>query len=233
MRVCNVHYIYDHDNNRTGVQLPTYTSSNTNRFYGYTFTPDALVAAQTIPDPSITGGSGRITSHQYTYDGARRVVKDQQVTAQAPATVTAYTADGLVASITPPAAGTVSHFTSYVFDANGEPTSVTNKQDAATSRVSYTDYFSDGKVAAQVDPSGNTTSDVYDGAGNTSAVYSPSANAGGATNPNHIPTSYTYFEDNLLRTTTIPTNTAGTQRRLTSYSYDAAGRKTMVDADHI
>lgn len=236
VRICKVGYSYDHDSNRTQVQLPTYTSSDTNRFYTFSYTPDDLLFTVAIPDPRQTSGSGRVTEHQYSYDGARRVVKDAQLTTQAPAVVTSYTSDGLVETVTPPAGTVSSHLISYGYDSNGNRTGQTGTQDGSTTRVSYTDLNSDNTVAEQVDPAGNTTSYGYDPAGNKSAVYSPSANAPVAandpTNPNHLPTTLTYYDDNQLRTSSTATNTAGSQDRLTSYAYDAAGRKTSVDADY-
>lgn len=47
---------------------------------------------------------------------------------------------------------------------------------------------------------GYATSYRLDPAGNVLAVYPPAAGATDATNPNAIPTSYTYYDENLLRT---------------------------------
>jgi RHS repeat-associated protein/uncharacterized repeat protein (TIGR01451 family) len=232
VRVCHVHYSYDADSNRTDVQLPTYTSSATNRYYHYGYTPDDLVLNESIPDPrqASASGTGRVIEHSYTYDGTGRVIRDEQLTAQDPATVTSYTSDGLVASVTYPA-NPVAHSVTYGYDANGNQTSISQTLSGSTSRISYTNYYSDDTVYDAVDTGGNTTSYNYDAVGNTTAVYSPDGNSGAAANPTNIPTKYTYYQDNLLKTTSTPTNAAGAQFRLSSYSYDAAGRKTSVDAD--
>src|SRR5207245_5669212 len=129
----------------------------------YTYTPDNLLLTQSIPNPTATTATNRVTEHQYNYDGAGRVVQDKQLTAQAPATVTSYTLDGLVSSVTPLAGPTgLSRQISYGYDSNGEQTSTTTNVDASTTRTSYTDYNSDGSILARVDPGGNTTSNSYD-----------------------------------------------------------------------
>jgi RHS repeat-associated protein len=239
MRICKTTYSYDHNSNRVTVVLPTSAATKATpgsdlRSITYTYTPDNLLLTQSIPNPTATVASSRVTEHQYSYDGAGRVVQDKQLTAQAPATVTSYTLDGLVSTVTPPAGPTgLSHQISYGYDSNGDRTSVTTHVDASTTRTSYTDYNSDGTVLAEVDPAGNTTSNSYDAAGNPTAVYSPNANVGDVTaNPNHLPTTYSYFDDNLLRTSSTPVLANGSKSRLTTYGYDAGGRKLTVDIDY-
>ncbi|MDQ1698536.1 MAG: hypothetical protein QOG34_399, partial [Frankiaceae bacterium] len=239
MRICKATFSYDHNSNRVTSVLPTSAATKASpgsdlRSITYTYTPDNLLLTESIPNPTAAVASNRITEHQYSYDGAGRPVQDKQLTAQAPATVTSYTLDGLVSSVTPPAGPTgLSHQVSYGYDSNGERTSVTTNVDASTTRTSYTDYNSDGSVLAQVDPAGNTTSNSYDLAGNPVAVYAPDANAGDLTaNPNHLPVTYSYFDDNLVRTSFTPTLADGSRYRLTTYGYDAGGRKLSVDVDY-
>ena len=233
--VCQTRQAYDLNDNRTELRLPTSTGSD-NRVVRYAYTEDDLLLRVDTPDPSVAAGTARVTTAEYLHDGAGRPVK--KITALGLSSTTSYFSDGLVDTVTdqPGAAG--AHVTHREYDANGAVTAERRQvgidgAGAPVLRAWTTGYFADGLVKERVDSGGNRTSYAYDQVGNPTVVLSPSAHAPVERNNRAgQPTIYGYTDDNLLATSSVPVASDGSQRRHTTYSYDAGGRKSSVDVDY-
>lgn len=249
--VCTTTLSYDPNGNITSVELPDDPSDSTPRRLTYTYTADNLVRQVQAPDPSADGSA--VTVAAFTRDGNGRPVRT--VNAAGHATVTAYTADGLTATVTgPPGPDGLAPRTELVHNAAGQTvktltarrtyTADTSAPTGAQTLVTATAYTPDGLVASVTtggtDPAaadgGGTlhTRYGYDPNGNPSSVTSPNAAARDGANPAGAPTRYTYTLDDLLETTAQPVTVSATgvlTARTTRYSYDPAGRKTAVDVD--
>ena len=230
--VCVTRYGYDANGNRTLTTLPTSTGSD-NRKLTYHYTPDDLLDHINGPDPRQTHADTLVTVRDLAYDGDGRTVTS--ATASGITTTVTYTLDGLTKTVTT-TSGDQPHTTTYTYDANGAPKDRTR---TITSTTSETDnvavYNFDGTLASITDAAGDKTSYDYDNAGNVTAVYSPNANDPNATtNTAGTPTRYTYTDDNLVKTITVPVSPDGTTTlRRTTYNYDLGGRRTTTDADEI
>jgi RHS repeat-associated protein len=230
--VCAVRRSWDSDGRMTQLRLPTSNGSD-NRYLGYTYTNDDLLAQVSAPnpnpslnpDPNASTGAARITVETRRYDAENRplsVTRAAPVAGGTPWTATVtYTFDGLVTQATE---GTATHVTTFGYDANGNRTMV---QDAL-GRQTVGTYYSDDKLKELTDPNQKKTSYTYDGVGNTTDVVAPNLQGTGLSVHN------TFTTDNLLDTTTEPVSTAGNgERRRTTYGYDAGGRKTSVLVDKV
>jgi RHS repeat-associated protein len=226
--VCTTSVSYDAAGNRLTVTLPTATGGNSNRYLSYHYTDDNLPATVDAPNPAangqrLNGSGGNPWAAQYRYDADGQ--RTHSLDALGRDTITTYTQDELVASVTAPPNGSNTHVSSTGYDAAGNPVSSTD----ALNETTTTTFTADNLTASLTDPAGDRTSYLYDNNGNPTTVYSPSANAADLTNPFGWPTSNTFTLDNLLASSTVPlaatSTTVGTGRR-TDYSYDAPGRKT-------
>lgn len=242
--LCVTKVSYDFDGNAVRVQLPTYTSAKTNRFTSYNYTEDNLLVSVDAPSPKLDGA--RITAQRYVRDGEGRVTQD--INGLAHATATAYNSDGTAREVRgPDGPGGLVHTTRYGYDANGAPTRVEKPRTVngtPETDVTATSYFPDGKVAAVRAPGvallgtpgygdESVTSYTYDRTGNVASVTSPSANAGDANNTARTPTTYTYTDDDLLSTTTVPVATDGSRSRVERFGYDRAGRRASARSDYV
>lgn len=247
-QLCTSTMAYDADGRAVEVTLPSATADATPRRLFYEYTEDNLVTKTKAPDPRVAPDGAApanlddilVDVSTVLHDGSGRPVRTTNAAGHA--TVTTYTADGLVSRVVGPTAGGVTHETEFEYDANGNRTKEITPR-AADRPHTETTYFADNLVEA-VYAGGNdltvpvrgdvVTTYEYDKAGNPAKVWSPSANATAGAFPSKHPTSNTFTPDNLVLTTTQPVVvTAGgvQQARLTTYAYDAAGRKTSVDVD--
>jgi RHS repeat-associated protein/uncharacterized repeat protein (TIGR01451 family) len=241
--VCVSRFGYDYAGNLTRITLPT-SNGTDNRYLTTTYTDDNLAATTTAPDPAQPSATARATTARTIYDGSGRPVRVTDALNHQ--TVTTYTADGLVASVSgqPASDSTTNHFAEYLYDAAGQRTRSTTwlnhavppaTQATPVLRVSSTTYYTDGRVkdvygtgTSATDPARDRTSYTYDNVGNPTQVKSPSANAGDANNTAGVATVNTYTYDNLLLTSTVPVAANGSSLRRTTYGYDAAGHKASV-----
>lgn len=251
VHVCRTKLDYDALGNLTAVWLPTGTATaDTDRRILFGYTDDNLQHTVDAPDPRTDGQ--RVKANTRTFDGAGRAV--QQTNALGRTTTTTFTADGLVSEVRrPTGANDLSHVTQARYDADGNPIAIetprtvfdttTGQKTGTETPVQLAAYYADGLLRtattgrttttppSQYPAVDNTISYLYDAAGNPTAVTSPNANAKHNSNPTGEPTRYTYTADRLLARTTQPVQvgtTGVTQARVTSYSYDPAGRKTAV-----
>jgi RHS repeat-associated protein len=219
--VCRTPIKYDAANNVTTVNLPTYTSSDTNRYLSYTYTDDNLVASVDAPDPR--GGTVRpFTAMTYLYDADGKAVKATD--ANSVGQTTQYTSDELIASTTGTPNGSVTHVSTTSYDAAGN---LVIQADGVGNQT-RTDYFADNTKKDVIDGAGDTTRYAYDNTGNPTQVISPSAVAGDANNAAGRPTVNTFTADNLLASSVVPISPSGTRTRTTTYSYDQGGRKIQT-----
>ena len=225
--VCGTGFGYDARDNVTSMVLPTDTGDGTVGLT-WTYTDDNLVSSLTAPSPTGSTANPTVTT-VYTHDAEGRLFKTIDPTNDM--TKITYTGDGLVDQVNARHAGAGADelVYDYSYNANGDRTAVMD----AASQESTTAYTSDGLVdevkSPPLDPSGgvrNITRYRYDRNGNPVEVYSPAAVAVAPSNPTGAPTTYTYFDDNLVRTIGVPMDGDGTARRLTTFGYDPAGRKT-------
>lgn len=237
--VCRTKAEYDAVGNRTKVILPTSDGSD-GRFITWSYTDDYLVAAVKAPDPA--GGIDAVTATQYFYDANARPLRvrrplpaheNQDGTKELRWAEDAYqwTLDGLLTKETrqddnaePGSSGDLAHVTTFDYDAAGNRT--TQTQTVGTEpRVTARKYTSDGLLASLTEPGDRLTSYTYTETGQPKTVYSPVANERLAANQVASPTTHTYTDDDLPLTITTPV-VHGSKFRRTTYSYDAAGRKT-------
>ncbi|HEX9696346.1 MAG TPA: RHS repeat-associated core domain-containing protein [Actinomycetota bacterium] len=185
------------------------------RVLDYTWTEDGLL--KNIEGPSPAASGGRVNLEKYEYDANGRTTRAADARDDEPgidhASKATYFADGLLKEVTgePGPAGT--HVTSFTYDADGRPKSETDPE----GKITESAYYSDGLLRWAEDGLNNRTSYEYDHNGNATKVTAPSTVA--ATN--------TFFWDNLLETTTAPIKADNTLKRVTTYDYDLAGRKTI------
>jgi RHS repeat-associated protein len=228
--VCTLSVSYDAAGNRLRVTLPTATGPASNRNLQFHYTDDNLLATVDAPNPAadgqrLNGIGGNPWAAQYRYDADGK--RTHSIDAQGRDTITGYTGDELVATVTAPANGSITHISSVGYDANGNTVTSTDPLGQAT----ISTYTADDRLATLTDPAGDRTSYSYDNNGNPISVLSPSGNAADATNPFGWPTTSSYTFDNLLASTITPiaaTTTAVATGRRTDYGYDQAGRKTSA-----
>ncbi|MBV8980682.1 MAG: RHS repeat protein, partial [Acidimicrobiia bacterium] len=235
--VCVTKVSYDAAGNQTKVTLPTATNGSSNRHLDLSYTDDNLLAAVCGPAPGAQniyptacatyGNSSRVTVAAYEYDADTNVVR--QVDANGNQQLTSYLSDGLVQTETGQPSGTLTHVTQHAYDAGGNETTLTDPAGNHT----VTTYYDDNLRRDVTDGASDKTSYAYDGVGNASTVTSPSANAHDANNTAGTPTTNTYTFDNLLLTSIVPVAPDGSQRRRTTYGYDAGGRKTSQNAEMV
>lgn len=221
--VCVLRRTYDAASNVTQLRMPTSTSPSDNKYLAYTYTDDNLLASVTAPSPADPTGGTRVTAETRVYDAESRPLTITRATptgGQPYVTTNAYTSDGLVSQTTE---GTTTHLTKFTYDANGNRTQVEDP----LHRLTKSTYYSDNLLKDVTDPNLKVTSYTYDAAGNTSDVVAPNLQGTGLTVHN------TYTTDNLLSTATEPIKSDGSERRLTTYGYDAGGRKTSVSTDKV
>ena len=242
--VCRTAARYDEVGNRTRLVLPTSDHAGDNRYIDWSYTDDDLVSKVNVSSP-VTAGQ-RVDAAVYAYDGSGRPVS---VTAPLPggkiaAETFQWSFDGLLerherqdsnAAAAEPGRSDVAHVTTHGYNAAGNPISETNTVDG-TPRTTSRTYTSDGLVAQLRQPGGRTTTYEYNESGQPAAVYSPNANvwrgdADAATAG--LPTRYTYTDDGLADTVTVPIAVAGDNFRRTTYGYDDAGRKTSQHVQRI
>jgi RHS repeat-associated protein/uncharacterized repeat protein (TIGR01451 family) len=230
---CVTQVAYDFGGNRTSMIMPTSTGSD-GRKVMYAYFDDNQVASVTIPSPT---GTATATAHTYLRDGDGQPTQDTSALNQV--TTYQYSVDRLLLQLTAPPNGSITHVTSYQYDANADQTTVTSPAGIPTTTV----YRSDGKKSdVTIGPANNALSQhtvyTYDAGGNTLTVQSPSATANDA-NFASFPagaskaTQYTYSADNLLSTATEPMSSSGPTYRLTTYSYDPAGRRIASNAQKV
>jgi RHS repeat-associated protein len=254
--VCISEFGYDSVGNVVTVKLPTRTSAaDSSRIMTATYTDDNLRRAVSGPDPSAPAGNSRsVALNRREYDGAGRTVAT--INALDQKTTYTYSADGLLEGETAPPgqSGQLVHDVRHDHDDDGnrirtrssrstyEPATGLKLGNRNETDFAATEYYADGLVRSVVtgrtlstsptDTSGDIrTSYVYDGDGNAVEVKSPSANALDQNNLGGVPTRNTYTPDNLLATSTVPvvaTTPIAGQSRVTTYSYDPAGRKTRT-----
>jgi len=217
--VCVTRYQYD-GGGRVVRQTMSTSNGSDNRYFTADWTDDGLLAKLTAPSPA--SDAARVTTAQYVYDGVGRQTKT--VDALGRSTVTAYTSDGLVASVTPPA-GAVGHAVSYAYNANGSLTRETN----ALAQNATRSYTANGLMKEASDTGGNVTRYSYDLTGNITRVLSPSGVAGVAPNAGKREAVNTYSHDNLLLQVDQPVTASDTRR--TFYTYDRGGRKLSQRAE--
>jgi RHS repeat-associated protein len=214
--VCVRRTAYDSANNITSLRLPTSNGSD-NRYIGYGYTDDNLLASVGVPNPADPVGGTRTTAQSTVYDAENRplsVTGAAPVTGGTPSVSTyTYTRDGKVAQQT---AGRAANVTTFTYDANGNRKSST---DALGHTTSWT-YTTDDLVQDETAPGGGKTSYTYDLLGNPTDVVAPNLQGTGLTVHN------TFTIDKLLETTKEPVS-SGVFRR-TTYGYDTGGRKTSV-----
>ncbi|MGH9153337.1 MAG: RHS repeat-associated core domain-containing protein [Acidimicrobiales bacterium] len=218
--VCVTTTSYDPAGQATRVTLPT---KGSNRYLGYTYTDDGLLASIDAPSPAAEGS--RVSAASYLYDGVGRPVKSTDALGHQQ--TTAYFSDGLTAKTTgQPATQSdftvATHVSTFAYDAAANLTKTTDPVGNATVNT----YWNDDLPLANIDPAGNATVYIYDRVGNPTAVYSPSAWAHDATNPSGTPTVNTFTFDNLLEASVAPVSGDGTITRRSTYGYDPGGRKT-------
>jgi len=231
--VCVVRTGYDPDGQAVTTTMATAGGAQpgqTSRQTTSTYTDDHLLASTTGPSP--TGSGTTTTSTTYDAVGDALTVTDPL----GHVTTTAYTADHLPASTTGQSyprtnpdgtTTTVTHVTSTSYDAAGEPVAITD----ALGQTATTAYTADGRTASSTNTGGGVTSYAYDLTGNTTKIYSPSANAKDPTNPGGVATENTYTADNLLATTLAPPTVDSTDaqvRHQVVWSYDQSGLKTTA-----
>jgi RHS repeat-associated protein len=231
--VCSTTASYD-EASRLKTVTPATGSTNSTSF---TYTDDDLRATVVAPNPVATDVTNQTVSTNYQYDGAGRLtlVKLPQQTIS----VTHNNLDGTVkdtwAPLTPQ--DTTARITNYSYNADGQTADVVD----ALGQTTHTEYNSDGTVALASDSTygssanaQNITKYSYDKNGNTTSVFSPSANTADptdTTNDAGAPTKNTYAYDNLLLSTEVPSVVAGTaltQYRRIDYAYDEGGRRTSA-----
>ena len=212
--LCTQTTTYDADGRRATVYWPVGSGSSLTT---YAYNDNGTVGSEADPNPA---GTGTVAT-TFQYDGAGRQTRTTDPMSRT--TTTAYTADGLVSQVSRPVgASSLTHIWSYGYDSAGEQTSVTDGANDTTT----TSFYPGGLTQAVSDALGDTTSYQYDGNGNVTEEWSPSANAKDATNPNATPTYYFYTNDNLLWGTLTPVNTPSVTQRAVCYWYDEAARKT-------
>ncbi|HEV3232011.1 MAG TPA: fibronectin type III domain-containing protein, partial [Candidatus Dormibacteraeota bacterium] len=215
--ICVTRTKYDPAGNRKRVTLPTATASPScgtggNQYITYTYTADNLVKWVDAPSPDIS--AQRVTAQIISYDGAGRVVSSSD--AMSHTWTTTYTDDGLPLSQS--LVGT-NHTTMWTYDANGNKLTETDGKSQTTRYV----YYQDNLVKDVYDPALDQTHYVYDGEGHPILVKSPLANSpGGSTHP---PVYSFYTDDNLLLAQDEFVKADASVLRVTSYTYDGAGRK--------
>ena len=207
-----------------------------NRYVEYRYTNDNLVAEIIAPNPAPAGGRVRATLNRYDGNGRSTLTVD----AADYETLTTWTADGLTAATEGRAAGasTVEHQVTYTYNHDGQTLDTNTRINTTRTDTATTDYYSDGSVHQINDGAGTGTPNLrtrysYDNNGNTTTMWSPSAVAADATNPNGKPTINTYSHDNLLLTATQPVNPTATLQRRTSYGYDQRGNQTAVNTAEV
>ncbi len=245
--VCTTSAVYDLAGNLTRVDPPTMATSPTS-YTAYSYSDDNLQVSVSMPDPSQTAQGDPRVDATATYDADGQVVQAVSPGSTSGQSVTAtstYTDDGLLSSATQQsytdASTPITHVTTYTYDANANLT----QTDDPDGQVSSTAYYSDNLTAATCQsltlnvacklPSvdGLLTGYIYDGAGNPVTIFSPAASASAAgtpdaTNPQGKATTNTFYDDNLLATTTVPVATDGLTKRQTAYTYGPGGRTTSA-----
>lgn len=248
VRLCTTSTSYDADGRTVTATLPTATASRTGRIVTNSYLVDGLLASTTSPAPSdsATSSTPSTVTTSYGYDGAGRQTSiNEPVSAgHTLTTVTDYSPAGTVVTTTPPAgpSGLV-HWTKYTYNTDGQlartltPRSRNGTVETDSEVRSYT---ADGLLAGLAQPGATTaladlrqTTYGFDNAGNITSVLTPSGSAGDTNNSNKVPTVLTYTYDNLLLTTTTPTDARATQERRTTKGYDPAGRLTSVENDTV
>ncbi|HEU0130309.1 MAG TPA: DNRLRE domain-containing protein [Mycobacteriales bacterium] len=235
--LCTSTMSYDVDGHATQVTQPSAAGDTTPRRIVYAYTEDNLVRETKAPNPAADGTLVAVST--VVHDGTGRPVKSTNALGQV--TLMTYTSDGLTKSVRGPDGATVTHETTFEYDAAGNRTKeVTPRASANDAPFTETEYYSDNRVKA-VYAGGNNgvrgdvvTSYVYDASGNPVAVTSPSANAHDLNNAAGVATTNTFTPDNLVLSSVQPVvvdGTGATQSRVTTYAYDAAGRKSSVDVD--
>jgi RHS repeat-associated protein len=228
--VCVSRVTYDGNGNITRITMPTAVGTG-NRFITLTYFDDNLLKQVKPPSPA-TGAHDPAVTHVYDGDGRELQATDATLSdGSSLTTKTTYTLDGLVDTTSEWSGSTdLGHTFHYGYDADGHPTT---SQDPKT-YVTTTSYTVDGLVSSVKQPGAtasdfDTTSYIYDSVGNATAITSPSGNAGDANNTAMTPTRNTYYDDNLLNTSTAPVASDGSTSKVSSYRYDAAGRKISQD----
>ena len=222
--VCITRVSYDPAGNRLRLTLPT-ALGGANRYLDYVYTDDNLVATANAPSPATSGG--RVAAATNLYDADAKQVKTTD--ANGNQTVTSYYSDELVRQVTNQPNGSITHVSSYGYDGNGNQTTATD----GVGNTTTTAYYTDNVKQYVQDAAGDRTTYTADPVGNVTQVLSPSAYAHDATNPSGTPTTNTFTFDNLPLTTSVPVAGDGSQLRRTTYSYDAAGRKTSAQVQMI
>jgi RHS repeat-associated protein len=223
--LCLTQLQYDPAGNTSEEILATTDASHSNRYVKYYYTDDNLISSVESPNPASDGS--RVTSAIYLYDGVGRQVKSTD--ANGIQQTTAYTSDGLTATVVEQPNQTLTHKQSWSYDANGNKRTWTQYTGATWNYY----YYSDNRQEYVYDPASNETQYSYDKVGNVTRVESPSGSARDANNPNSNPTVNTYTFDNLLLTANVPIAPNGNVGHQSAYTYDGVGRKATETANQI
>jgi RHS repeat-associated protein len=223
--LCQTQWAYNAKSQVQTLYLPSYNGGNSARKLTYDYTDDGLLLDVRGPDPSVaTPPAPVITNLSYLYDGVGNRVKT--IDFYGFQSTTSYTGDNIVQQQTSQPAGSNTHQLTYSLDANGNRTLQT---DQASQHVQY-EYYTDNKLRDWFDAMGNETFYKLDASGNIIGVYQPSINAApfDANNSGGTPIVIGYTQDDLPYQVIEPVRPDGTLRRVTSYTFDLAGRRIQT-----
>lgn len=200
------------------------------QFQAFTWTDDGLLRAIEGPSPT---GSGRVTTARRGYDGAGRVVRTRDAVGYL--TLTTWNGDGLPVESTEreTAGGAVQHQQKVKYNSDGQQMQTETVVSGSLTTIAKSQWYADGLPHQQISPLGNTNRWAFDGNGNPTKVWSPSAVVGFTNNTASLPVTHSYTADNLPQRTVEPVAINGSERRATTYTYDALGRKTEQKVDKV
>lgn len=234
--VCVSRAEYDFAGQLTKAINATATSGTVGRHTTLRWTHDNLLESVETPNPAAgqTGEPDRIVTAAYRYDAVGRGKRTTD--AKGWSTEVTYSPDGLPLAAQSPggvAPTSAEERSTTTFNAGGKPTrSAAIAGAASADSITTSTYYADGLThevtnpVTGVNPGNLTTRYGYDGVGNPTSVWSPSAvSTSPDNNPTGTPTRNWFTHDNLLEATVEPVDTATNLRRAATFTYDAPGRK--------